>query len=494
MALNLNIVEDMERATQLHRAGKLAEAQGACERILRDVPDYLGAIFLLGVIRHQLGDQTQAEAWFRRVVALNSDMAEAHCNLGAVLRAQRRWEEAAECYRKALARRSDYAAAHQNLADVLNQLGQYEEARKYGQAAVGLEPAMAEAWNTLGNILYRSGDGAAAEQHYRTALRHKPGLALAHFNLAVALLARGEFAEGWKEYEWRLALDAGRAKRWEWVPRWGGEALGGRGIVLYADQGDGDTMQFVRYVPLVQQRGGRIVVECSAAAARLIRSMSGVEVMVAGGDVRVGAGVAVQCPLGSLPEVIGTTAGTIPEQVPYLRAQEADLARWGQRMALEPAGLRVGLVWAGSPHHAKDALRSIPLRAFDGLLAMEGVRFYSLQKGEAAAQARELAGGRRLVDWHKELTDFAETAAVVAGLDVVITVDTAVAHLAGALDKPTWVLLHDRPDWRWGHAGATSAWYPTMRLFRQARAGDWQGVITEVGASLRDLAKKKAER
>ena len=262
------------------------------------------------------------------------------------------------------------------------------------------------------------------------------------------------------------------------------EAGGDRGkrILIYAEQGIGDTIQFVRYLPMIIARGGKPILECHPDLVQLLSRMPGVEI-VARGKPR--PAVDLHCPILSLPKVFGTELGNIPADVPYVWAKEQIAKKWSARMPVNTIR-KIGLAWAGHPNHMRDQFRSIPLSQFAPLAGIENVQFFSLQKGEGASQAAKPPAGMDLIDWTNDLVDFADTAGLFANLDLVITVDTAVAHLAGAMGKPVWVILGRIPDWRWMMDRADSPWYPTMRLFRQPATGDWKTPIDQIAATLRD--------
>jgi hypothetical protein len=291
---------------------------------------------------------------------------------------------------------------------------------------------------------------------------------------------QGNFREGWEEYEARWDTESfGAVKRSFSQPLWRGEPLAGESILLHAEQGFGDTMQFVRYVPLVASRGGQVVLEIQPRLRRLLGNLPGAaKVIVRGEELPE---FSWHCPLLSLPLAFDTRLANIPAKVPYLYPGEMEVQKWSRR--LQGDGLRVGLAWAGNPNHVREGERSIPLEQLAPLMQVAGTTFYSLQKGPATAQIHKLPG-IRLIDLDSQQNDFADTAAIIANLDLVITVDTAVAHLAGAMGKPVWVLLHHVPDWRWLLHRDDSPWYPAARLFRQTIAKDWTSVIGRVRMEL----------
>jgi len=335
----------------------------------------------------------------------------------------------------------------------------------------------------LGIALNDKGQSDEAVAAYWQAVAIDPDLPASQWNLALALLVRGDFAQGWGKYEWRRkCADIGCARPDIIQQQWHGEPLEGRTILLHAEQGFGDTIQFMRYLPLVVQCGGRVIVECQSELQRLLKIMAPDIPIIARGQPL--PDFDLQCPLLSVPKAMGTTLATIPAHVPYLRADAQDMQAWRNRLADHGHCMKVGLIWAGNPRHKNDRNRSMKLAHFAHLAQVQGVQFYNLQKGEAAAEAKTFPLGMALIDWTDELKDFADTAGLIANLDLVIAVDTAVAHLAGAMGKPVWTLLPFCPDWRWLRGREDSPWYPTMRLFRQPANGDWNSVMKRVAEAL----------
>ena len=461
----------LERALRLHESGRLAEAETIYRQILRAAPDHAETLHLLGALAHQRGRDAEAAELVARAVARKGDMPIFHNTLGIAYRALNRLDEAEAAYRRALALDPNFAEAHGNLGNLLHRKGDLDAAIEYQRRARDLEPGRAEFHSNLGTSLYDRGEFAAAEDCYRRAIALKPDYADAHFHLGVVRLHRGDFAEGWREYEWRWrASTFEQARRDFKQPQWRGEELKGARILLYPEQGFGDTLQFVRYAKLVAARGGRVWLESPPELLRLLSRIAGAERVFAAGTAP--ADFAWQCPLLSLPFAFGTELTTVPAAIPYLAAEPEAVARWRQRLASRP-DLRVGLTWAGRRTHRRDRARSLPPEALAPLAGIQGAAFYALQKEAASplAWAEDLA---------PRLGDFADTAAAISALDLVVTADTAVAHLAGALGKPVFILLPWVSDWRWLEARADSPWYPTARLFRQRTPGGWDRVVTEV--------------
>ena len=458
-----------------------AKAAGAYRRAIAARPEFAEAHGELALVCHAQGRLDDAEAAARRAIALDPGLALAHNALGIVLRDQGAGEAAMASFRASLAQDSHFAEAHNNLGVALRDRGDHAAAADAYRQALALKADFAEAHNNLGNALQELGRSDEAIATLRAALRVSPDYATAHHNLGIALLLAGQFEEGWDEYEWRWRVESFAADRARFrQPVWSGAPLDGETVLVHTEQGLGDTLQFIRYVPRVAAAGGRVVVECERGLARLVAAVDGVERIVLK-DTPLPQH-ALRVPLLSLPRIAGTTLASVPAEVPYLKAPEG-----ARRPALAPADgrRRVGIVWAGNPKHGKDRARSCPLGHFARLARRDDVALYSLQVG---AQAAELASlDAPIDDLAPGLTDFADTAAALDALDLVITVDTAVAHLAGALARPVWTLLPVAPDWRWMLERDDSPWYPTMRLFRQASRGDWDGVFARVEAALNGL-------
>lgn len=367
----------------------------------------------------------------------------------------------------------------------LRQEGKLGEACGVLRRALGVART-AEGYNDVGAAFDELGETGEAAGCYERAVKLRPELAEARYNLAVARLKLGDYERGWRDYEWRWKVRGFPARQRVCVqPLWDGGPLVGRTILLHAEQGLGDTMQFIRYVDLVAMKGGRVVVECQQELAGLIGRMAGV-----GEVVTRRQGVArfdTHCPLMTLPGLLGTRVGTIPRQVPYLGAEAGAVREWGGKAGAAAGAVRVGLVWAGGAAYRKDGARSMGLGELGALWGVGGVEFYSLQKGPGAEEAA--GSGLAMSDLTGGLRDFSDTAALVANLDLVIGVDTSVIHLAGALGKPVWTLLAYASDWRWMREREDSPWYPTMRLFRQRRMGDWGEVVGRVAGALGEFVK-----
>jgi tetratricopeptide (TPR) repeat protein len=466
-----------------HQAGRLREAEQLYRQILAQQPNHADALNLLGMLAGQTGRLDAAPNLIRRAIAICSTNVSYYNNLGNALVDAGQLDEAIAVYRQAMVLSPQFASAHYNMGVALERKRQLDEAIAAYRQAIRLQPDFAEAHNNLGNALIDKGQLDEAMAACRRAIALKGDYAEAHRNLSVALLVRGDLQQAWEEYEWRWKCKDSLSPQGNLAqPRWDGRPLEDRALLLYAEQGLGDALQFVRYVPLVEQRGGRIILECQAELQRLFQTIAGRCQIVARGQP-LGA-FDLHCPLLSLPRVFGTTLANVPNDVPYLHADAEEAGRWRSRLAEHSPLVKVGLGWAGNPRNRTDRSRSINLARLAPLGQVPGVRFFSLQKGAAAAEAKTPPHGMELVDWTEDLKDFADTAALIAKLDLVIAVDTAVAHLAGAMGRPVWTLLPFVPDWRWLLEREDSPWYPSMRLFRQPSVGDWDSVIARVAEAL----------
>jgi tetratricopeptide (TPR) repeat protein len=454
------------------------EAEAAFRDAVRFDPDFLEAHYQLGNLLRETKRHSDAEASYRRVLALAPAHVQAHNNLGAALGEQRRFEEAAEAFRKATDLRPEYAEAHSNLAHALRAMGQAEEAAAACRRAIALAPRLAVAHLNLGLALQDLGRMDEALASFRRAGALDPDYSMATACEAMLHLLRGNLAAGWEKYEARWNIGDLPPRNFSQA-QWRGEPLEGKTILLHAEQGFGDTIQFLRYLPLVTARGGKIILEIQKALVPLVTPAANVTIVARGEPLPP---FDLHCPLLSLPLAFATTLQNIPASMPYLAAAADRVAHWGARIAGRP-GVKVGIAWAGSPIHRNDRHRSIPIDKFKPLFELAGAQFFSLQVGARAADLTAIEPVP-VSDLSGELTDFGETAAAIANLDLVISADTAIVHLAGALNKPVWTMLPFAPDWRWLLARSDSPWYPSMRLFRQARAGDWDDAVAAVRQAL----------
>jgi tetratricopeptide (TPR) repeat protein len=486
LRLRPNFPEVLLNLGNLHYdAGEFAASAVYCRKALALRPTYAKAWCNLGNALQMLGGAREATRCYERTLALSPSTVAAQHNLGNAWMARREFRRAEECFRRTIEADDQRAEHHNSLGNALFQQRKNAEAEACYRKALALQPGYSVAHTNLANVLMRGADRAEMIRHYERALALDPASAGGHYNLALAYLRQGRYPEGWAHHEWRWDFRELNLRRREFAaPQWKGEPLHGETVLLHAEQGLGDTLQFVRFAPLVAERGGRVILEVQPRLVRLLRGLPGVSLVVGRGEPL--PPFAWECPLMSLPLAFGTTMDTIPLSIPYLRADVAEACAMRERWAGD--GLRVGLAWAGNPQHRSDEQRSMPLRALLPLAEVPGIRWISLQKGPACAQIQPLQRQFPLLDASSGCRDFAETAALAATLDLVISVDTSVAHLAGAMGLPFWVALPRLADWRWMDAGERCAWYPTAHLFRQTKDGDWRDPVLRMAEELHNLA------
>ncbi|HUB25345.1 MAG TPA: tetratricopeptide repeat protein [Tepidisphaeraceae bacterium] len=440
----------------------------------------------------QRGNSLIKEGKFEEAIALLSPVAfaqpksmEVHGALGNAYAMSGNWPQAIAAFRRTVELAPRFATAHYALGSALAHHGDVNEALLYFRNADRL--GFPNIHCDLGVALAKLGDYRAAGVELRKAIEAKSDNATAHFNLALILLLEGNFKEGLDEYEWRIVCDDFKGKiRKVDRPAWRGEDLRGKSILVHDEQGFGDAILFARYLPLLAATGARVILLCQKPLAALMRGIVGVQHIFSDGDPC--PNVDFQIPIGSLPRAFGTTVATIPGPAPYLHADPARIAAWAGRLRPRSDKLRVGLAWRGNAMPA--AARSIDPQLLAPLLALPGVEFHSVQKDSDTPPP---AG---VLDHSGELSDFAETAALIANLDQVISIDTAVSHLSAALGRETWMMLYHAADWRWLRGRRDSPWFPTMRLYRQAQPGQWPPVIAaiaaDLAASLAAMARMKA--
>ncbi|MGN6232203.1 MAG: tetratricopeptide repeat protein [Trinickia sp.] len=488
-------------AFALNPLGRHDAALAAANRALALKSGFVDAQNNRGVALAGLDRADEALASFEKVLAAKPDFPEAWSNRSCALRDLGLPEDAVASCDRALALRPNYAEAWSNRANALSDLNRPADAQASYERALAASPDFADAWNNLGLTFVDQNRHADALACYERALALSPDSAETHWNRALCLLQMGDLAAGFAEYEWRWRRKriAPSQRRFD-APLWLGDApVEGKTILLHAEQGLGDTLQFCRYAALVAKRGARVVLEVQPELERLLAGLEGVDELVASGEPL--PAFDFHCPLLSLPLALRTVASTIPADTPYLFADAQASVRWRARIesAVPRHTLKVGLVWAGGhrPHvpelRKNDARRSLSVDRFAPIMQVPGVQCFSLQKGEKAA--RQLTAmrehheaSRHVIDWTEELTDFADTAALVDNLDLVISVDTSTAHLAGAMNKPVWILNRLDTCWRWMLEREDTPWYPSARLFRQPTLGDWDSVIERIAHALAAVA------
>jgi tetratricopeptide (TPR) repeat protein len=513
-----NLARLQRQAIAAFEARQFEKAERLCAAILEYCSDHFDTLHLLGHIRLLRGRHGEAIGLFAKAVKANPASVDAASNLGLALHGAGRFEEAIAQYRNALALSPRHPEILYNLANtylacdrITEALARYEEALANNPSHVGarvnrgntllrfnrpadalesyvralaLVPDHPQILTNRGHALRRLDRPEAALESFAAAISKSPDFPEAHFEFALAHLTLGDFETGWKAYEWRWKTGAFADKRRSFrQPQWQGHVpLAGKTILLHAEQGFGDTLQFIRYAPLLVSGGARVICEVQGELVSLLTQFEGIEI-VAKGDAP--PRFDLHCPLMSLPLAFGTELATIPSQVPYLAAPTAHVMKWRDRLGERKP--RVGFVWSGSPAHKNDLNRSIPLAQFTELFAKLPFACFSLQREMREADREVLQRLPNLIDLGPELTDFTDTAAVISLLDVVVSVDTAVAHLAGGLGKPVIILLPHAADFRWLRDRSDSPWYPTAKLLRQPAFGDWDGALNRLADQLREM-------
>ena len=515
----------LDKARAAHQSGALEVARETCHQFLAMQPRDVPAMVLMASIAADLGAVEEGLHWTARAIEAGPGDAMAHFTAGRLHEAQNRLAEAEASYRAALACAPELAKAHNNLGAVLQLQGRLHDALACYRRAIELEPLLPEAnknyaslsrdpaalarsleglrarlaahpgdaatYNGMANTHRELGQHAEALACYAKAIEIDPDDAEAHFNRSQVLLQCEDYAQGWQEHEWRLRMPAhaGPAERFT-EPMWHGRETA-HTVLLHAEQRLGDTLQFARYASLVAQRCGMVVLECQPELKPLLLVMRGAPQVIARGDPL--PRFAMHAPLMSLPALLGTTIDTIPWRGPYLRPPAERLAKWRDAFRKRRKALNVALVWAGAPQHGDDLNRSISLAQLAPLASVPGVAFFSLQAGPAAWQAGAPPPGMALYDPTAKIKDFADTAALASLMDLVISVDTSVSHLAGGMGLHAWVLVPFTADWHHPLGRDDNRWYPTMRLFRQSVDGAWTGAIERMAAELAALAARKQE-
>ncbi|HET6882988.1 MAG TPA: tetratricopeptide repeat-containing glycosyltransferase family protein, partial [Pirellulales bacterium] len=476
---NLGLV----RASQ----GKLDEAIASYRRAIVLKPSFAEAHNNLGIALRQSGQAEAAVASCREAARLKPELPEAHNNLGSALEEVGQYDEAIAVLERALRIKPDFAKAHNNLGIAFWYLGRFDEAAKSYRRAIELMPEMAEAHNNLGNVLRDQGNLADAEECYRQAADLKPNYADPHWNQSLAWLLQGDFERGWDEYEWRWKLKNFKPRAGN-QPLWDGSSLKGKTMLLAAEQGLGDTIQFIRYAPLIKAKGARVLAEIQRPLKQILSTCPGINELLVQGEPAPEFDTYVT--LLSLPRLLGTRLDTVPAQIPYLSADPSLVDSWRDEIKSLP-GFKIGIAWKGSPQNRTDRGRSLPLKLFEALARVPKVTLVSLQKGQGSEQIAEVADRFQVVDFAERLDatagPFMDTAAIMQHLDLVVTCDSSLAHLAGALGVRVWIALMLTPDWRWLAGRDDSPWYPTARLFRQTQVADWSGVFERMSAALGEL-------
>jgi tetratricopeptide (TPR) repeat protein len=491
IAVNPNVaVAHNHRGVALKDLNRWDEALASYDTAVALDPGDAVAHYNRGNLLRELGRLEAAVSAYERAMALAPDNVDAVNNRGTALRALKRFDDALASYDRAIALAPDRADVHYNRGNVLIDLGRFEEALASADRAIATNPGLAEAFNLRGNVLLdlRRFDEAIAS--YDQAIAISPGYADAFSNRAICRLLIGRHAEGWADHEWRwMTGQLARERRNFAQPQWDGRAdIAGKTILLHAEQGFGDTLMAVRFVRRVVARGAGVIVEIPAALQPLLAEIEGAVQVVAKGQAL--PAFDLHCPLMSLPFAFQTTLSTIPADIPYLSVPKDYAEKWRQRL---PKGriARIGVLWAGSPDFKRDRERSIRLRQMLPILLRADAEYVSLQRDLREGDAETLRAHPRILHLGDAIDSFADTAAIISRLDLIISVDTSVVHLAGGLGRPVWVLLPFLPDWRWLLDRNDSPWYPTARLFRQTQRNNWSLVISDVGRALTAFLAEK---
>jgi tetratricopeptide (TPR) repeat protein len=511
----------IKTAFNYYQSGNFQQAENIYREILTNQPHNVHALYFLGIISFQrenyylsieyfkkvicldpqnggtyinLGDALrenqqidEAILSYQKAIQLNPTLEDAYNNIGVCLKEKGLLDEAILYYQKALQLNPKFSGAYNNLGVVYNEKQQYNNAIFCYQKAFQIDPNSAETYNNLGCVLQDRGDFDNALINFKKALQLDPQNADAHLNLSFLLLLSGNFNRGWKEFSWRLKRKD--SQRYDFSqPLWDGANIDGLTILLHTEQGLGDTLQFIRYAPFIAQNGAKVIVACQREVCALLRTVEGIEQVIERGEDLPDFNV--YCPLLSLPLLLNATLESIPAKVPYVRIDSLLVQKWRNKVQHDHSKIKVGLVWAGRPEHKDDRNRSCRLEFFSPLAELSNISFYSLQKGVASEQAKNPPKGMKFLDYTEEIRDFSDTAALMENLDLTLSVDTSVVHLAGALGKSVWTLIPFSPDWRWMLNREDSPWYPTMRLFRQPSLGDWESMIARVKDELLQLLSK----
>ena len=506
-------------AVRAHKSGNLEEAQKRCLEILSRDVRHADALHMLGLVLYAEGRPETAAGMMRRAIAINDRESAYYSNLGNALHAMGKLDEALDAYNGAIELKPGFADAHYNLANTLRDMNRLDQSIVAYKCALQLKPEYAEAHCNLGGVLRNRGRLEEAEKHLREGMRLRPDYADATNNLAITLQDQGrldealecferavelmpenydvrynkamahllaaDFDNGWHEQEARWKIK--NAPRMMEKPQWMGEPLHGQRLLLHHECGFGDTIQFLRYVPMAAKRGATVIVDVPQNLIRLARLIPGVAaVSVTGGPLPE---FDLHCPMLSLPLAFHTDLNSIPGDTPYLSIP-SEAKEKAATLDWPTHGLRVGLVWTGNPAFSRDQFRSIPLEQLSSLFSVEGVHFYSLQIGPGSSQWE--AYRSHVADLTPHIKDMADTAALLTQLDLLISVDTSVAHLAGALAVPVWTLIPAAPDWRWLTERKDTPWYPSMRLFRQQKLAEWGPVVERIRLSLA-ASQRRAE-
>ena len=475
----------INRAVALHNNGQVDQAIAIYKELLDLEPHNPDLWNLLGVAAHQQNNNSLAKTLVETAISLKKDAPDYYNNLGLIYRALNGSKEANQAFRKAIKINPKHSNALSNLASLLRYDEKYEESLSFSRQAIDCNPNNIDALNNLGNSLWDSGLYAEAIKTYRKAVKIQPTFALSHWNLALALLSMGEYEEGFQQMSWR----------WKWAkfpgkkrvfnkPRWHGEDISNKTILLHPEQGLGDTLQFMRYSTLVKKVAKRVILELPREIIPLAMYQGLANKIIQTGETP--ADFDLHSHLIDLPGIFGTTPNTVPQKIPYIKIKKDIIKKW-VKYQKQFSGKKIGINWRGNLDNPVEKIRGIPLPHLSQLFQLPGVSWFNLQKGNEKS-VEPLIDTTQLINTGPAPLE--ETAGLISTLDLIITSDTLIAHLAGALGKPVWILLHHSPDWRWMTTGKYSNWYPTASLFRQPRSGDWNSVVADVYQNISSSMQK----
>ena len=469
----------------LHQLGRYNEGLDHFNKAIQHNPDNAKAYSNRGFTFNSLGQYESALSDYQRAAQLNPNNANVFYNLGLTLSRLRQYTDALENYNKAIQVDPEYAAAYSSRGLTLNDLRQYEDAIIDHRMAIKLKSDYVEAYNNLGLTLYRLGRYDDALANYDKAIQLAPDQALAYWNKSLTKLVMGEYEEGWKLYERRWEKEGFEDRRHSNIARWTGDLdLKNKSLLIWFEQGQGDAIQFCRYALLAKHKGAKVSLEVPKRLVSLLSTIDNDISVFEEGEYQ-SAKFDLQIPLMSLPSAFKTTRETIPAMSPYIHLDDKKVNHWHKQLGVKSSP-RVGLAWSGSTLHSNDLNRSIPLNALSAIIELP-IEFHSLQVEYRKEDWDFLMKSSKVTDHQSRLKDFSDTAALIENMDLVISVDTSVAHLAGALAKPVWVMLPYSPDFRWMLNRKDSPWYPTAKLFRQHQILDWSEVINQITATLKNI-------
>jgi tetratricopeptide (TPR) repeat protein len=473
--------QSLELAFEMHNAGRIEEAESLCRALEQIQPKNSQLLFLLGMVLHKTHQDQEAVQWLSLAAENHPQSARIFNGLGCAYQSLKEHTHAAEAFEKSVALEPQAGDTYYNLGKSYYRLEQVERATALFRKAVEINPRDFGSWNNLGKCLKELNHLDASIEAYNRALEIKPDYMLARYGRSISLLASGRLLEGFREYEWRWHSITPRKFP---QPLWKGEPAPGKTLFVHAEQGFGDAIQLVRFIAAARQRVARVILECRPELRSLFEYSNCADVVIPYGESIPPFDYFIS--LSSLPHAFGLTVETIPSQTPYLAVPPRE------KLPAQPGQLKVGLVWAGNPNHHQDAARSIRLQELGPVLNVPNVAFYSLQQSLPSRDGAFLESMSGIINTDLKFESFQETASAIAKLDLVITVDTAVAHLAGALGKSVWVLIQHSPDWRWFLNRADTPWYPTMQLYRQAERNRWELPVAQIAEALRRMIAAQA--